>query len=246
MVEIITPIFIVLIALLGAAVPSFIWLSLFLKKDLHPEPKQLILYTFGAGALISLVVVVLQYFFKYLVIGETGSLVLSIFVLAFIEEVFKFLAAYKAVSKDPAFDEAVDAMIYMVAAALGFASVENLFIFAGSVSAISVSALGDVWNTFVLRFLGATLLHSVSSALIGFYWARGKLREKKLFYVTLGIIFATVIHGLFNYLLLQFHGVEAIIYPAILLLTGLFVAFLNFERLEGRFFKKRSSRDTNL
>jgi len=238
MIAALSSVVIILIALLGAAVPSLIWLFFFLRKDLHPEPKQVILYTFTAGALASLITVVFQYAFKYLLIGESGNLILMVVILAFVEELFKFLAAFRSVSRDPAFDEAVDAMIYMIAAALGFASVENLFIFAGSVSEISAAGLSEIWNTFILRFFGATLLHSVLSAIVGFYWARGRLRNKRFLYITFGIILVTILHGAFNYLILKFDGIQALIYPGILLVSALSLVFVDFERLRGKFFKK--------
>ena len=108
--------------------PSFGWLVFYLQEDLrHPEPKKLIFYTFIAGALSTVFVLQIQ-----LVIDnwsrdyfESFSFP-SLFILAVIEEVFKFGAAYFMVGHRKELDEPVDAMIYMVVAALGFSAVENV------------------------------------------------------------------------------------------------------------------------
>ena len=49
-------------------------------------------------------------------------------VIAVIEEVLKFYTGYLFIRKKPDFDEPVDAMIYLIAVGLGFATVENILI----------------------------------------------------------------------------------------------------------------------
>jgi len=215
-----------------ACIPSIIWLLFFLREDIHPEPKRLILYTFGAGAFVSLFVLVLQYIFQQSVIGLGGSVFIMIIGLALIEEIFKFFAARWAVEHDRAFDEPIDAMIYMIVAALGFATIENLFVLGSSFSAITSTSLSTAGTTLVLRFIGATLLHTISSALIGFYWAKGKILRKEIQYLAPGIIFGTTIHGIFNYLIEYFQGKNLLIYPSVFLLVALFFIFIDFEKLK--------------
>ena len=59
--------------------------------------------------------------------------ILSLTGLALIEEIIKFVASHFAARRSPAFSEPVDAMIYMIVAALGFATLENI----GALSSIS-------------------------------------------------------------------------------------------------------------
>ncbi|MEK7495853.1 MAG: PrsW family glutamic-type intramembrane protease, partial [Patescibacteria group bacterium] len=111
-------IFLILLGLL----PSFAWLVFFLKEDERPEPKKMIAKVFMAGALMTIFVAVLQFSLQKIFVSFSASF----FVFAVIEEVFKFLAVYLVVRKSRFFDEPVDAMIYMITAALGFAMVENI------------------------------------------------------------------------------------------------------------------------
>jgi len=73
------------------------------------------------------------------------------------------------------FDEPTDAMIYCIIAALGFASVENLMI----LFKISFPDFGQAIGIMGFRFLGATLLHTLASAMVGYWLARGLLETKK-------------------------------------------------------------------
>jgi len=220
-----------------------VWLLFFLREDTCPEPKRLILYTFGAGAFVSLFVLVVQYAFQQSILGLGGNILLIIMGLALIEELFKFIAAYWVIDKDRAFNEPVDAMIYMIVAALGFATVENLFVLGNSFSIINLASFSIVTTTLLLRFIGATLLHSISSALVGFYWAKGKLLQKKKKFILTGILFATLIHGIFNYLIEYFQDKNLLVYPSIFLLIALFFIFIDFEKLK-EIWKNKYPRET--
>src|SRR3972149_328855 len=118
---------ILLIAL--GMIPALAWLAFYLKEDArHPEPKKLILYTFIAGALVTVFVLQFQIIINDWVTGKgfhTYSF-LSFTLLGAAEEIFKFLAVYLVVSRRKDFDEPIDAMVYMVVAALGFATVGNI------------------------------------------------------------------------------------------------------------------------
>ena len=148
---------------------------------------------------------------------------------AFIEEFVKFGAAYFAVHKSASFDEPIDAMIYMVAAALGFATIESLGAVGDSVSNGQTALLANLLTTTSLRFVGATLLHSLASGIVGYHWADGIRRLKPAKYILEGPAIATVLHATFNYLIIK-NGPTGL---AILFL--MFVAFFvlnDFEKLK--------------
>ena len=73
-------------------------------------------------------------------------------------------AAYLAALRFRVFDEPLDGVIYLVTAALGFSALENVFFL------ITPAQGGDLLRTIVtgdLRFIGASLLHTLASATIG-------------------------------------------------------------------------------
>jgi len=212
--------------------PSFAWLIFFLREDVHPEPKKIIARVFVVGTLAAFVAVGFQILLKNILqsfqINEYHLISFCFFGLT--EEVLKFLAAYLVVRKNKFFDEPIDAMIYMIAAALGFAMVENLAIM------FSVKTLDEAISTITLRFVGATLLHALTSGLVGYYWAcslakiNGQLSIVKGQLLIFGIILATLLHTFFNYLIII--SKEVFIYPIIFLIIIALFIFWDFEKVK--------------
>lgn len=220
-----------ILVLVFAFLPSILWLVFFLKEDFHPEPRRLIIYTFCAGALISIPVLVLQMVFQKFIAGPANALIFLIIGLAVIEEIFKFLSAYWSVRKEPAFDEPVDAMIYTIVAALGFATVENIFIMGDKMDLLSLNSVIVTVSTLGFRFIGATLLHSLASAFAGYYWALGRKINKLRSRIFLGIAIASTIHFVFNYLIYRFENVN-LLYPSLFLIFISFFIFKDFSNLK--------------
>lgn len=220
-----------LITIILGLLPGFVWLFFFLQEDEHPEPKRLIVKTFlagAAGAFLALgVEIILNSAFGLL---QFQKLVfLSFVVLAFVEEVIKFLAAYFVVHKNPAFDEPVDAMIYMVVAALGFATAENLGAINSGGGGGQFALLSNAFTTSTLRFVGATLLHVLASALVGYWWAIGIRRFIAKKFIIYGLGAATFLHGIFNYLIISFGN---IMYATAFLIAAAFFILADFEELK--------------
>ena len=122
-----------------------------------------------------------------------------------IEELFKYIVVWKKVIQTKFYDEPVDAVEYLIASALGFAVVENILI------AFSYQKeFKDFLTVLAFRFLGATLIHAVSSATVGYFLARGsflksgrkRLRFRPLMIVP-GLLLATVLHGLYNWFIIE-------------------------------------------
>src|SRR3989338_5236865 len=220
-----------LVALLGGLLPALLWLAFWLLEDrCEPEPKRYIFYCFVLGmATIPLVLWGEKLVAHYL----TGPLLLVAW--AGIEEVCKFGAAYFAALRWSVFDEPLDAVIYMVTAALGFAAIENtLFI-------LSPLENGNILQTIMtgnLRFIGATLLHTLSSATVGLalafaFYNRASIRRLAALG---GVILAVLLHALFNLSILG-KGSSSIFWIFLLIWLGIIGALLLVERV------KQPSRD---
>lgn len=220
-----------IVVLLFAFLPSILWLIFFLKEDRHPEPKKLIIFTFCAGALMSVPVLALQLVFQKFIAQPLHALVFLVFGLALIEELFKFFAAYWSVNKEPAFDEPVDAMIYTIVAALGFATIENIFIMGDKIYYLTLNNILVSVSTVGFRFIGATLLHGLAAAFTGYYWALGRKTGKVGSYLVIGLSIATLTHFIFNYLIYQFENVS-LLYPSIFLVFVAIFIFKDFSRIK--------------
>ena len=150
-----------LFCILGGVVPTFFWLWFWLREDQsNPEPKPLIISSFILG----MIAVPLAIPFEKFVTSIT-SLPIAVFVgWAIVEEFLKFSASYLGGGHTQAEDEPIDVMIYVITAALGFAAAENaLFL-------ISPFLEGQIFVGVItsnIRFIGTTLLHILSSSLIG-------------------------------------------------------------------------------
>ncbi len=212
--------------------PSFIWALFFIREDdVHPEPKKLLLYAFLAGAGITLFVIGPQLALTSLLTknGFAQYGFWSLLILASVEEIFKFFAIYLTIARLKDFDEPIDAMVYMIIAALGFAAVENVF----SVSRNNLPLpLGtSSIEILSLRFIGATLLHSLSSALVGYYWGLAILQKHKFSALILeGLGVAIILHTVFNYLIVLFGPSSSL--ALLLLITTSFFIFNDFEQLK--------------
>ncbi|MBI4094348.1 MAG: hypothetical protein HY436_00915, partial [Candidatus Liptonbacteria bacterium] len=80
-------------------------------------------------------------------------------------------------------------------------------------------------------FIGATLLHALASAIVGYYWAvsiRDFGMRKPLL---TGLALATALHAAFNLLIIHF-GTMA--YPVLLLVIAGFFIVNDFEKLRRR------------
>lgn len=197
------------IAILGGVLPALLWLAFWLLEDrCEPEPKRYIVLCFAAGGAMVYVALFLERLACTYMLGTACPVhpPTSILVTwAAIEELVKFAAAYLVALRLSIFDEPLDAVVYLVTAALGFSAFENaLFL-------LTPLQSGDVLRTIItgdLRFIGATLLHSLSSATIGIAIALAffKSASMRRLAALVGVILAVLLHTLFNFFILGSGG----------------------------------------
>lgn len=181
-------------AILVGLVPSFIWLFFWTREDgVQPEPRSLLAACFLGGALAVVTAIPLEQYVISLGVGT--SMQYSLWAL--IEELVKFVAVGLIALRSASYDEPVDAMIYCIAVALGFAALENMLFIMGP---LADGRLAEGLVTGNLRFIGATLVHVVSSALVGFTLGFTFYRgiAAKILGWTLGIAGAIAVHAAFN------------------------------------------------
>ena len=220
----------VILALGLGVLPSLIWLVFFLQEDVHPEPKKMIAKAYLWGGISALAALVFEYGLSGLVEKISFTLpqlinidISSFLVFGAVEEVVKFLFIFILVRNSPYFDEPVDAMIYCITGALGFAAAENFFV-------VLSNGFDGIFTVSILRFIGATLLHALAAAIVGHHWARGIKYRMEVKLIVLGSVLASLFHAAFNFLVWEFSNY--MIYPvAFLVLIGFFVLY-DFEELK--------------
>jgi RsiW-degrading membrane proteinase PrsW (M82 family) len=218
------------IGLLLGLLPGLVWLFFFLREDDRPEPPKMIFAAFICGGISAFVALAIEMVLS----GTLQSFIITLPRIfesnitqfagfAIIEEVIKFLFIFILIRKSKYFDEPIDAMIYMITGALGFATVENVVI-------AYQNGLADATNLILVRFIGATLLHALASGIIGHYWARGIIFRMETKFLLAGVFMASIFHTMFNILVTKFS--DYLIYPlAFLLLIGFFILY-DFEELK--------------
>ena len=187
------------VAVAGGIFPALAWLWFWLKEDSRsPEPRRLIALAFIAGMITVVLVIPLEKFVAGYLVTQT-----AIFTAwSFIEEFAKYVVAWLTVLHRRENDEPIDAVIYLVAVALGFAGLENaLFL----LSPLGGDTVLQTVLTGNLRFIGATLLHVFSSAVVGIALAYSFYRHKLVreWYAAVGVILASLLHAGFNFLILN-------------------------------------------
>ncbi|MFC1656265.1 PrsW family intramembrane metalloprotease [Patescibacteria group bacterium] len=177
--------------------PVLFWGYFYYVKDSRePEPLKLLIKAFVFGMIVAGLFVAVAYIFE----RYEGIFVLNaawmFIVLAFFEEFAKLgvlmkLTKYRAIDVD----QIVDGVIYAVCIALGFAFVENVYYFAQYIAFAEKGA--ELYGTYLVRGFGTMLAHTIFSGIAGYYYVLGKVKKKPLW--IRGLIYAAVMHVLFNY-----------------------------------------------
>ncbi len=213
--------------------PPVVWLLFYLREDDHPEPKHLIITAFAGGMLIALPTAALQYYaitelgYSLRELTELYPFALFLF-MAFAEEYAKYFVVQNLIAVRKEFDEPIDAMIYLMSAAMGFAALENaLFSFP--------ILRGEFFAGLELiagRFLGANLLHVLASGVFGYFIARAYLSPWRRAIIAGGLIIATLLHTAFNYLILIRETLtQGAWYLVLFFMVLAVIVFAEFERL---------------
>lgn len=223
--------------------PSVIWLFFYLREDAHPEPNRLVLIVFALGMITAPIALGAEYtmirlferFSLASFLSGTQYLFVLLLGISIIEELLKFSVVKWRILADKEFDEPVDAMIYMVISALGFAAIENiLFVIGPFRESVSQGVL-----VITSRFLGATLLHALASATVGFFIAESILHKalRHKGHIAQGLMLAIGLHTLYNWIILETHNPFFI---GVILLASAVMVGHAFKDLRARVFPSLS------
>lgn len=185
----------VLIAILP--VVGMLWF-IYQKDKFEKEPLALVLRVLVAGA-VSVIPTLGIAQFVTIPIGEAlglggtdfASTVYTSFVSAgLLEESMKLLAFYLAVWRNPHFNEPFDAIVYCVAASLGFAAVEN----------VAYVLMDNGLQTGILRAVLSVPGHAIFGVSMGYYmgWVKFGPKRLKLGNLVSALMVAVGLHGTYD------------------------------------------------
>lgn len=214
------------LAVLVGIIPSLFWLWFWLREDKEdPEPVGLLAFCFIFGMVIVFIAIPIEQSIQNIIkVNE-----LQIIGWASIEEILKFLAVVIILYKTKYIHKPIDWPIFLITVALGFAAFENILFL---IKPLSLDQATVGLMTGQLRFLGSTLLHTVSSGMIGialglsFYM--GKFKKK--LYLFVGLISAIALHSGFNFFIMNNNGSDFLKVFAFLWVATI-INLLLFEKL---------------
>ncbi len=214
-------------AIAGSFLPALFWLWFWLKQDKkNPEPISLLTLSFLAGIVTVFIVYPIENWAFQFVSGNE-----KIVAVAIIEETLKYLTLYFIALRSKYFDEPIDAVIYAITIALGFSAMENLLYLMSTISQNGV-VMGVINSN--LRFIGATLLHTVSTATVGVAVAFSfyKRRFRKIIYISIGLITAFLLHTVFNFFIINTNNIGDVLTVFFYLWIFIIILLLLFEKIK--------------
>jgi protease PrsW len=169
--------------------PAFALMSFFYLKDKITEPIPLIIRTFIYGCLLVFPIMFIQYAF---ISDQIGNLFIqTFFVVAFLEEFFKWFIFMYVIFQHTEFDAHYDGIVYAVSISLGFASLENiLYLFANGIEYALSRAIFPVSS------------HALFGVVMGYYFGKAKMNpENKVANIALALLIPILLHGAYNSIL---------------------------------------------
>ena len=155
--------------------------------------------------------------------GIVGTAVLSFVVIGLSEELSKFLVLRYVAFNRKSFDDPFDGIVYSVVISMGFATLENIaYVFQHG------------FATGLLRMFLSVPAHATFGVLMGYYAGLAKYNpSKRRHYLLLGIFWAVVFHGAFDFFL--FVGKEWMHF------AGALVSFIIAIKLSRRAIRKKQA-----
>ncbi|WP_299107843.1 PrsW family glutamic-type intramembrane protease [uncultured Winogradskyella sp.] len=183
--------------LLLAIAPVFAILLYIYVQDKHEkEPRGLLISSFLLGAVVSILIVFVLYFFtgRFIPITDEFSVwqqfIQAFVVVALSEEFSKYVIVKYFAQPKKAFNEPYDGIIYAVMVSMGFACTENL-----------MYVIDGGYQTALVRAFTAVPAHATFGVLMGYYMGKAKFSNNRLVLNLIGLLLATIFHGAYDFFL---------------------------------------------
>ena len=177
--------------------PAVLLLCYFYRTDRNRQPRKTVTLTFLYGGLTFFPVFVIENILTRLnVTSGTNLLVFNLYDMivnvAVPEEFFKLIVIVFYSARSSAFDKPLDGIVYGATAALGFATIENIFY-----------VLDGGLGTAITRAILSVPSHAFWGAIMGYTVGQVRFSGRKKRFILLGLLIAVILHGLFNFFLVS-------------------------------------------
>ncbi|WP_179320155.1 PrsW family intramembrane metalloprotease [Winogradskyella helgolandensis] len=166
-------------------------------QDKHEkEPRGLLIKSFLFGAIISVFIVFVLYFFTGRLIPITDQFsvgqqfIQAFIVVALSEEFSKYVIVKYYAQPKKAFNEPYDGIIYAVMVSMGFACTENI-----------MYVIDGGYQTAILRAFTAVPAHATFGILMGYFMGKAKFSNNRVLLNIAGLLLAVLFHGAYDFFL---------------------------------------------
>ncbi len=186
--------------ILSAVLPGLVFTLFILFFDRYDkEPKRLLIKVFFFGMLATIPTIIAETIGQRLNIfqGLPGLLFEAFIVIGLSEEFFKRRVVLRHAFNQPVFDEKMDGIIYCSIAALGFATLENIFYIINYSAAVP-----DIWITRAVLSVPAHMLLGIT---MGYYLAMARFCNEPgqcIRYMRKSLYIPAILHGAFDFILM--------------------------------------------
>jgi RsiW-degrading membrane proteinase PrsW (M82 family) len=146
--------------------------------------------------LFGMAITIFGIFFEHFVIpskfdkgGATKYALIGTLMVGIIEECFKFIPYALFVHKKKYFNHIADGVVLFAMVGLGSAYIEDILDF------LSGNVFDNTLRTLIFLF------HASTTAVVGYFFARAKLKHESYLKTVLALIFVSVLHGLNDFAL---------------------------------------------
>lgn len=219
----------IVIGVVLAVVPTAFWLYYFYRQDrLEPEPK-------GRIGSVLITAMVLTDFIALRLINNWfdvsswasynnwTSLGASILINGFIYTAVMYISVRVWVYATPEYDERMDGIIYGTVAGLGVATMLNLHYIIDNQGVALAPGIVNVMTT--------ALAQASFGGVLGYFMAQAKFEHKPVWWVPLGVVIASVLNGVFSWLINEVSANGLNVEPWRSLALGIVIALLTFGAL---------------
>lgn len=209
-------ILIILLAILPGLVISFL---IFQQDKYEKEQAVPLVLCFALGMLITFPALRIEEWADGVGLHESENVLLTLavalIIVALNEELFKFLALYAYPFQRKFFNEPYDGIVYSVMIAMGFATFENL---------IYATKFG--LEITLIRAFTAVPAHGVFAIVMGYFVGKAKFEpEERNIHLLRAVLFATLLHGVYDFFILQQMADGLMIVSIVLLYASMFLGW---------------------
>lgn len=169
---------------------------IYFKDTYEKEPIGFLTKNFLLGATVSIILTFIIGYFAATIFPLTDlksifqQFLRAFIVVALVEEFSKYVIVKFYAQKNKEFNEPFDGIVYSVMVSMGFAALENiLYTFQYGL------------ETVVLRAFTAVPAHATFGILMGYFMGKAKFSKNRITLNLLGLLFATLFHGAYDFFL---------------------------------------------